>query len=72
MMPQDDPTPNEEYLLRLLNFKSLRELNQFLNAPDNLDALSQMEPPDQEYEEIARAEEESEMVESLERLYAMS
>lgn len=71
-MPQDDPTPNEEHLLRLLNFNSLADLNRFLSAPDNLEALNRMETPDELYRELTRAEEESEMVENLERLYAQS
>jgi hypothetical protein len=65
-------TPTEAYLIRLLNFKNLKELTEWLNASDNLEALSHMEPPYEFYEEITKAEEASEMVEDLERLYALS
>lgn len=71
-MEEDDPTPNEAYLMRLFNFTTLRELNRFLSEPDNQEALSHMEPPYDFYDEIAKAEQESEMVEDLERLYRMS
>lgn len=67
---KEDLTFNEAYLMRLLNFKTLRDLNEWLNSPDNLEALAKTEEP-QEYEEAARAERESEMVEELERLYAL-
>jgi hypothetical protein len=70
-MPVDDPTPSEAYLMRLLNFESLHDLNLFLSTPDDLGAINGLETPDEFYEEIAQAEEEREQVEALERLYAL-
>jgi hypothetical protein len=69
---QEDPTPNEAYLMRLFNFKSLEQLSRFLSEPDDLEALSHVEPPDEVYQDLQDAEEQSEQVENLERLYAMS
>ena len=65
-------TPNEEYLIRLLNFKNLHELTEWLNAPENLETLAKVGPPDELYEELTRAEGESEMVDILEKLYRLS
>ena len=65
-------TFNEEYLIRLLNFETLAELNEFLTQPDDPEALTHMEPPDDLYEEITKAEEDQELVETLERLFALS
>lgn len=69
---KEELTRTEEYLLRLLHFKSLDELTRFLNAPEDPEALTKMEPPYDLYEEITKAEEESQMVEDLERLYLLS
>jgi hypothetical protein len=67
----EDPTWNEAYLMRLFNFKSLKELCLFLSQPDNPASLNTFDPPDEFYEEIAKAEEEREFVEALEQLWAL-
>jgi hypothetical protein len=56
------PDPTEQKLMTLLNFKSLHDLEEFLNGPSHPGFLDQSQPPDDLYE----ADEKLRAAESLE------
>ena len=54
------PSQREEYLMRLLGFQSLRELEEFLSGPSDPAFLQESEVPDEDYELAEREEDEEE------------
>jgi hypothetical protein len=48
------PTRREQYLMDLMQFRSVQELENFLNGPTHPEFLDQSEVPDEDYELLAR------------------
>jgi hypothetical protein len=51
---------DEHYLMKLLDFPNLKELREFLNAPEN--PTGGMRPPDASYRDVSQLVDEEERV----------
>lgn len=65
-------TSYERYLMDLLQFENLGDLQKFMNGPSHQGFLAQSQVPEESYDLLEKDRQAEEVQESLELLYGMS